>query len=226
MVGARASSSEPLPVVVVVDGDYMFEPLVDAAKALHRENKIRGALLAGVGYGKPFGSPLNKRGRDYTTSAGEEEPESGGAQLFLEHLTGPLWTELRRHCRIKANNSPRVIAGHSLGGLFALHAFFQAEAFFDGAIAGAPSLWWDGHRYLKQLAAFREKTPSLARRSRLFLGIGEDDTESMTADFARFERQLASAPFGNLEVISKKFPGHDHYDLLPSLFRAALSTLL
>jgi predicted alpha/beta superfamily hydrolase len=229
---AAASSSAfttaPLPVVVVVDGDYMFEPLVAAANALHRENKIPPVLLAGIGYGKPFGSPLNKRGRDYTTSRGEEEPDSGGARQFFTHLTGQLWSELDRRHPVDKNR--RVIAGHSLGGLFALHALFQSKPFFNAAIVGAPSLWWNNHRYPGQLARFHKRHPafaaSLAAPARLFLGIGENDTESMTGDFARFEKQLAGAPFENLAVHAKRFPRHDHYDLLPVLFRAGLVALL
>ena len=216
---ARDNETLPLPVVVVVDGDYMFEPLVDAAKKLRRENAIPAALLVGIGYGKSFGDPRNRRGRDYTTSAAPEEPESGGADAFFKHLTGPLWAELGR--RYPLRDDARVIAGHSLGGLFALHALFQQDCFFNASIVGAPSLWWNGGRYLDQLARFRKTHAALAS-VRLFLGIGEDDTESMTGDFARLERQLAAAPFGGLEVVSRKYARHDHYNLLPVLFRDGL----
>jgi pimeloyl-ACP methyl ester carboxylesterase len=239
----------PMPVVVVVDGDYMFEPLVDAAKKLRRENAIPAVLLVGIGYGKSFGDPQNRRGRDYTTSAGGEEPDSGGADPFFKHLTVPLWAELGR--RYPLRDDLRVIAGHSLGGLFALHALFQADCFFNAAIVGAPSLWWNGGRYFDQLAQFRKmhgmfqgraRSPSAPRISsdkhggfgetarpvsdtRLFLGIGENDTESMTGDFARLGRQLSAAPFGRLEVVSRKYAGHDHYNLLPVLFRDGLRNI-
>lgn len=226
---SAVASSTPLPVIVIVDGDYMFEPLVDAAKQLRRENKIPPLLLAGIGYGKPFGNPLNKRGRDYTTSSDPEEPESGGAQRFFEHLTGQLWTELERHqlaSHHPAGKTRRIIAGHSLGGLFALHALFQPKPFFNAAIVGAPSLWWGGHRYFGQLAQFHKKHPAFTTPARLFLGIGENDTESMTADLERFEGQLATAPFTGLEITSRPFPKHDHYDLLPVLCREGLLATL
>jgi predicted alpha/beta superfamily hydrolase len=230
--GGHAGHADPLPVIVVVDGDYMFEPLVDAAKKLQRENKIPRVLLVGIGYGKPFGNPLNKRGRDYTPSAGEDEPESGGAQSFFQHLTGALWEDLAR--RHPFRTGLRVIAGHSLGGLFALHAFFQSRPFFDSAIVGAPSLWWNNHRYFAQFAQFRATHPSFAAaparqdaaHTRLFLGIGAKDTDSMTADLSRFERQLAESPWPGPEIISRIFPGHDHYNVLPRLFHDGLHAVL
>jgi hypothetical protein len=60
---------------------------------------------------------------------------------------------------------------------------------------------------------------------RLFLGVGEDETPSMLGDLTLFERQLAKRPFAGLEVTSRRFPERTHYNVLPDLFRAGLSTL-
>ncbi|EIQ01011.1 putative hydrolase of alpha/beta superfamily [Opitutaceae bacterium TAV1] len=224
----------PWPVAVVVDGDYMFAPLVQAAAKLRSSARLHPplppVLLVGVGYGKSFGDPANRRGRDYTPTASAEEPGSGGADAFLAHLTGPLWAELAR--RYPVRNDLRLLAGHSLGGLFALHALFQPRPFFNRVLVGAPSLWWDDHRFLSRVARRQQEIPLQAPRHpppapvRLFLGIGAEDTESMTGDLARFERQLAESPIPGLETVSRTFPRHDHYNVLPRLFHDGLAALL
>ena len=61
--------------------------------------------------------------------------------------------------------------------------------------------------------------------AKLFLSVGEDDSESMTGDLALLERQLADRPFAGLEVISRRFPQRNHFDVLPDAFRAGLTAL-
>jgi hypothetical protein len=55
--------------------------------------------------------------------------------------------------------------------------------------------------------------------------VGENDTPSMTGDLAMLEAQLTAQPFPQLEVISRRFPGRDHYNVLPDAFREGLRQL-
>jgi hypothetical protein len=207
--------------VILVDGDYFFDPAVAAYAALRSAGQGPPLLLAAVGYGKAFGDPANRRGRDYTPTRTALEPSSGGANAFLAHLTGPLWAELAG--RYPLQMGVRTIAGHSLGGLFALAAVFQPRPFFSQALVGAPSLWWGRRGFLRLVAKLRDQQANLPVR--LFLGVGEDETPSMLGDLTLFERQLAKRPFAGLEVTSRRFPERTHYNVLPDLFRAGLSTL-
>lgn len=211
----------PLPVVMFLDGDYIFDFAVKACRELRTKGLLPPVLVAAVGYGLSFGEPGNHRGRDYTPSASGEEPESGGANAFLEHLTGPLWEELSKRHPV---SEQRLIAGHSLGGLFALHALFQEKPFFSGALVGAPSVWWNQRHFLGELAKLRANKASL--QGRLFLGIGEEDTESMLEDFGMLEGQLHTKPFRELLIEFRRFAGLNHYDLAPSLVAEGLPWLL
>ena len=47
----------------------------------------------------------------------------------------------------------------------------------------------------------------------------------MTGDLALLEQQLAAQPFTGLEVISRRFPGKDHYNVVPDAFAAGLREL-
>jgi predicted alpha/beta superfamily hydrolase len=213
---------EPCPAVVFLDGDYIFDIAAKTYRTLRKQGLIAPAAIVAVGYGHSFNEPGNHRGRDYTPSASPEEPESGGADAFLGHLTGSLWPELAR--RYPLREDQRIIAGHSLGGLFALHALFQAKPFFKGALIGAPSIWWDRRNFLGYLAKLRSQKPVLP--ARLFLGIGEEDTVSMREDFDLLVAQLDGNRFQGLELIPRKFSKRNHYDVAPLLIAEGLRALL
>jgi uncharacterized protein len=211
----------PWPAVIVLDGDYFFDAAAAAARELQANGAITPVAVIGVGYGKPFGDPGNRRGRDYTPSAGAEEPSSGGAAAFLGYLTRRLWPELRKRFPLAPDRS--VLAGHSLSALFVLYATFQSDPVFHRAIAGAPSIWWNNRSVLEDIARLRDRQASLP--AELYIGVGEDETPSMLGDLALFDQQLAARPFADLRITTERFAGRDHYNLVPDLFTAGLRAL-
>ena len=219
---APASSTGTSPGILVMDGDFFFDPAVKAARSLSKAGRIPPAFIIGVGYGASFGEPGNFRGRDYTPTASPEEPSSGGADCFLRYLTVTLWPELAR--RYPLREKGRAIAGHSLGSLLVLHALFQERPFFDLALASAPSIWWDNRSILAGIARVRDARDTLD--SRLYLGVGENDSPSMASDLTLLVKQLKERPFKDLRIVSDLFPGRDHYDVLPFTLSAGLASLL
>jgi predicted alpha/beta superfamily hydrolase len=212
----------PHPAVLLMDGDFFFDAAVAAARELTAAGRIPPVVVVGVGYGASFGKPGNYRGRDYTPTAAAEEPSSGGADAFLSYLSATLWPEL--DARHPLREDGRAIAGHSLGSLLVLHALFQRRPFFNLALASAPSIWWDNRSILGLASRLRDATASLA--GRLYLGVGSDDSPSMSADLVLLEEQLHKRPFSGLAVTSEQFPGRDHYDVLPLTLTAGLASLL
>lgn len=215
------SGSGPRPAVVVLDGDYFFDPAVAAVRALVAQGVISPLRVLGIGYGQPFGHAGNRRGRDFTPSAAMEEPGSGGAAAFLHHLTSSLWPELRKRFDLDAERS--VLAGHSLSALFVLFAIFQPQPVFRRALAGAPSLWWDNRHLLGRVARLRDQQSALP--AEIYIGLGEDETPSMVGDLALFHEQLAARPFAELRITTERFPHRDHYTVLPDLFTGGLRAL-
>jgi len=216
-----ASEAGPFPAVLFVDGDDQFRVAVVAYRELRAANRVPPLVLAGVGYGASYTKPANKRLRDYTPTAMATEPESGGAEAFGAFLTDTLWPELARRRPLREN--ARGLAGHSLGSLVVLHALFQRQPFFNRLLASAPSLWWDDRTELCHAQKLQRTGVTLP--ARLFLGVGEDDTPSMTGDLELLEQQLAARPFPGLEIVSRRFPQRDHYTALPDAFREGLAAL-
>jgi predicted alpha/beta superfamily hydrolase len=218
---AGSAEAGPWPVVLVLDGDDQFSAGAAAYRALRMVGAVRPLLLVGVGYGASYRQPQNRRGRDYTPVAHGAEPTSGGADAFLGFLTARLWPELNR--RYPVDESLRGIAGHSLGSLLVLHALFQAAPLFTHHLASAPSIWWADRALLGAVERLRLSQAGL--RARLFLSVGEEDSESMTGDLALLEAQLKDRPFAELEVWSKRFPRRNHFNVLPDAFCAGFEAL-
>ncbi len=117
----------------------------------------------------------------------------------------------------------RGIAGHSPGSLFVLHALFQGKPFFTHHLASAPSLWWANRAILGRVAELRERQAALP--AKLYLSVGEKDSESMTGDLALLEHRLAARPFAGLELVTPRFPNKNHFNVLPMAFGAGLVAL-
>ncbi len=215
---AEPDAPGPWTAVVVLDGDDMFKPAVDArAKA----GVLPPLLIVGVGYGGSFSKPVNKRVRDYTPVKAHDEPTSGGAARFRRFLAHTLWPGLAKRYPVRQDR--RGLAGYSLGALLVLDALFQPKPCFTHFLAGSPSIWWSDAAILKQVAAIRAQEPALP--GKLFLSVGGKDSESMTGDLARLEKQLAALPFTRLEATVRRFPGKDHYNALPDAFTTGLGAL-
>jgi predicted alpha/beta superfamily hydrolase len=217
-----AEARGPFPAVLVMDGDYLFDAAAGASRSLAGAGLIPPTVVVGVGYGSGFGKPGNFRGRDYTPTASPDEPSSGGADRFLDYLCASLWPKLAR--RFPLREEGRVMAGHSLGSLLVLHALFQARPFFDLALASAPSIWWDNRSILGLASGLRDRQAEL--KGRLYMGVGEEDTPSMMGDLALLEQELKERPFEGLHLAIERFPGHDHYDVVPRTMAAGLTALL
>jgi len=78
-------------------------------------------------------------------------PTSGGADKFLDFVQSELVPEIEK--RYPAQPF-RIIVGHSLGGLFAIHALMSRPQLFQACIATSPSLWWDDFHTLRQAQKF------------------------------------------------------------------------
>jgi hypothetical protein len=60
---------------------------------------------------------------------------------------------------------------------------------------------------------------------RLFPGVGEDDSASMTCYFCPAETQLATRSIADLHVVSRLFPDRNHYDVVPDAYAVGLRSL-
>lgn len=73
---------------------------------------------------------------------------SGGGPAFLKFLKEELFVHIEKTYRTMPY---RILIGHSLGGLLAVHALYAEPDMFNACIAIDPSLWWDDKRYIRDM---------------------------------------------------------------------------
>ncbi len=145
--GGYAQGREKYPVIYLLDG---------AAQFLHTAGTVD--LMAGLGMIPPMiivGIPNTDRTRDLspptTTDSTHQFPTSGGADAFLKFLTDELVPFVNARYRTLPY---RILIGHSLGGLFAVHAMLHRPDSFDAYLAESPSLWWSNESELASASSF------------------------------------------------------------------------
>ncbi|WP_176426507.1 alpha/beta hydrolase [Cobetia sp. QF-1] len=139
------------PVLMVLDGNRHLDLFTAARDILGRRgfDKAPSDLaIVAVGYAGSDGRGPDRafistaRFKDFTPplTTGTAPEGTGGGEDFLAYLTQALPPELAS--RYPLDLERPALVGHSLGGLFALHAQQKAPEAFGAIFAISPSLWW------------------------------------------------------------------------------------
>ncbi len=211
-----ARSTERYPVLYFTDGDAHYTMLKGITDALAANGLMPQVILVGV---------MNTdRVRDLTPTRVEVRrrngvaqpfPTSGGGPRFLEFFEKEVFPYVERTYRTAPY---RVFAGHSFGGLLALHALAVRPELFQAFIAASPSLDWDNgyaHRQLQERLKGREE---LART--VFVTMADEEKNaSWPAPFDRLRMLLKESRAKGLVSGTKAMPDEDHGTVvLPSYY--------
>jgi len=144
------------PVVYLLDGGKeAFHHVSGILNFLQVAGRAPGMLLVGI--------PNTNRTRDLTPPTHAERgqrlfPKAGGADYFLQFISDELmpWIEDKYRTR-----PYKVLIGHSLGGLFAIHSLTSRPEVFNAYIAIDSSMWWSEQGLVAQAEAFFSKKKRL-----------------------------------------------------------------
>jgi hypothetical protein len=164
-------SQERYPLLLLLDGDSLPRAALMAA-FLAQCGHIPPLIVAAV-----ITPSQRHHYRDFTPTEVDYLPASGGAEKFLEFLGGEMIPLLESKYRCRPY---RILSGHGLSGLFAIHALIQRPEAYGAALATSPSIafadnWilpvareklarWGGQERFIFLAAGREKVTVPAMR--------------------------------------------------------------
>lgn len=164
------------PVVVAMDGGWLFGTTVDLVRLLAMERTVEDAIVVGISFAETdMMEYLRMRARWFSPSpfvpppiivSGVEAEETGRAlELadFVEHQVLP-WVDATFR-----TTSKRTLIGHSFSALWGLRTIFD-RPLFDAAVLASPSIWWDDASVLGFADTVHAET--------LYLTAGEDENVS------------------------------------------------
>lgn len=148
-------------------------------------------------------------------------PTTGGSAAFRRFLGEELMPWVKGRYRTSGETA---LIGESLGGLFTLETFLETPEMFDTYIAVSPSLWWDDGSLQKKAAAMlaRKDAKVLASR-RLWLTVGNEGAEMLSAD--ETVAAAARAVMGEGRVTFHPLPQETHDRILHPAAGLALRDL-
>ena len=214
-----SNSNKQYPILILTDSDYAF-PIVTS---ITRRLNVEEFITVGISYSKED-KPTVSRTRDYTPTYSPNEPRghsnearlaSGKADNFISFIKNDIFPFLEKNYRI--DNSKKVFAGHSFGGLLASYMLVTTPNLFEYYLAGSPSLWYDNHCLNKFEDVYYESHKSM--RANVFLCIGKEEeklTSNMVAEMLAFKKRLLSRNYLGLNIQSSVISDEDHQTVYPS----------
>jgi predicted alpha/beta superfamily hydrolase len=201
---AYARGSERFPVLYMTDGDAHIQHTSGTISFLARNARMPEMIVVGI--------TNTDRTRDLTPTRVDQQPgnpngrfpTSGGADKFLKFIE----TELIPLVESKYRTQPfRALAGHSLGGLFAVHTMLTRPELFNSYIAVSPSLQWDNFVELGRVKEFFKTRKELNRT--LFTSLGNEPGDIGDA-FGLFQDELKRQQLKGFVWEAVRYEDEDH----------------
>ncbi|QSF43059.1 alpha/beta hydrolase [Paenibacillus tianjinensis] len=222
---------EGYPVIYALDGNAVFHTLAEAARLQTRKpHGFDPVVIVAIGYPSDEPFDMTRRCYDFTIPVleqtlpkrpdGSNWPEHGGADSFLDVLQDEIMPMISSLFPVDV--SRQALFGHSLGGLFVLHALFTRPELFTHYAAGSPSVWWGDYSVLAEQERFSADYPQRQLQRKLLITIGAEELDHMVQDAEKLALLLEPLSEQGLQVNLAKFPEESHVSVLP----AALSRLL
>lgn len=192
------------PVLYMTDGDAHMGHTAASVEFLTRNGRISDLIVVGV--------TNTDRTRDLTpmkstvkNAAGELQfPTAGGADNFLKFFETELIPEIEKQYRVQPY---RILAGHSLGGLFAVHTMISKTRLFNSYVAVSPSLQWENGEALKRAEDFLKNQKEL--NATLYVSLGNEPGTIGDA-FNSFRELLSKTSIKGFEWQAEQMTDEDH----------------
>ena len=160
-----AQSAERYPLLVLLDAnDWDQFALARANVAfLAGRSAIPNLIVVGVPNAKDRTHDLTPPA---TGASSRQFPTAGGADAFADFIVKEVIPMVRAKYRALPTT---ILAGHSFGGLFALHIAATRPGIFAGIIAMSPAMWWNDST---SVAAYADAIAKSSTTQRLFATSG------------------------------------------------------
>lgn len=198
------SGNARYPVLYMTDGDAHMGHTSATVEFLARNGRMSDMIVVGI--------TNTDRTRDLspvkataTNDAGQPQfPTSGGADKFLKFIETELIPQIEKQYRTQPY---RVLAGHSLGGLFAVHAMIARPGLFKSYVAVSPALQWANEEIVYRAEKFFKDQKEL--NATLFVTLG-NEPGAIGESFEGFKLLLAKTKIKGFEAEAVRMDDEDH----------------
>jgi uncharacterized protein len=199
------------PVLYLCDGYWDFAMVKGIHAGLLNDQAVPEMIVVGLGYGGDNPNYGRLRRWDYTpvsaTYRGAEyDGGSGHAEEFLAYLAEVIVPLVEKEYR--GDPGYRVLAGSSLGGLFALYAMFARPGLFAAHVAASPAVQWADDWLLGFEETFRKSGQPLG--ARLFVSGAEKEFAVILDGVKRFDARMREQAYPGLAYEFRLVEGERH----------------
>lgn len=141
---------------------------------------------------------------------------SGGADAFLKFVEDEVVPDIERNYR---TSGKRMIAGHSLAGLWVLHAAMERPNLFDAYAAISPTMGWADQHLIGRLRDEAKKD----RRFPAFVFVTmADDAPAYAEAYLALQALVNASPRLRSNWTLRRFRGETHVSTVAPALHAAL----
>jgi predicted alpha/beta superfamily hydrolase len=188
----------------MTDGDAHIVHTSGSIDFLARNGRMSEVIIVGI--------PNTDRTRDLSPSkpsnagatGAPQFPTAGGADNFLKFIETELIPEIEKRYRVTPY---RMLAGHSLGGLFAVHAMVSKPDLFQSVVAVSPALQWDNQLVVKRAEDFLKNRKEM--NTTFFMTLG-NEPGPIEDGFHQMKMVLTKNKVPGLEWDAQEMPDEDH----------------
>ena len=189
------------PVLYMTDGDAHMSHTASTIEFLARNGRMSEMIVVGI--------TNTDRTRDLTPTKATgpnaaQAPTAGGSDNFLKFIETELIPEIEKRYRVQPY---RVLAGHSLGGLFVVHTMITRPELFNSYVAVSPSLQWSDEATLKRAEEFLKTRKEL--NATLFASLGNEAGDIGDA-FVLFKEALSKSNIKGFAWDAQQMTDEDH----------------
>jgi predicted alpha/beta superfamily hydrolase len=222
----RHASMERMPLLVCLDGPWVFGTVRDATRIMSMGGEAPEAAVVGLSFNdRSMGEYLRQRARWYSPTPwvppeitgvkGVRAEECGRAAELLTFIRERLLPTVEADHLGGVPVAERWLVGHSFSALFGLRALFDDPTAFDKWLLASPSIWWDDRAVLAGEVAWAEANDDLP--AEVFLCYGEQEADPaadprfrMGANVEELVATLRDRGYPGLRLAHRVLPGDGH----------------
>lgn len=192
------------PVLYMTDGDAHIAHTSSTIEFLARNGRMSEAIVVGITNTDRMRDLSPTKPATKGATGAPQFPTAGGADNFLKFIETELIPEIEKRYRVRPY---RILAGHSLGGLFAVHAMLARPDVFNSYVAVSPALNWDNQATVKRAEEFFKNRKEL--NATLFVSLG-NEPGPIEDGFHQFKQLLEKNQTKGLEWDAQQWADEDH----------------